>query len=196
MSNWLGRPLGSYSLPYEYDALEPHISAHILKLHHLQDYVPHIEELRRVKNKLKNALSNRSNGHLAAALRLTPIIEHSGAVHINHSIYLRSMCPSGRPPSPDGELLPFICQSEYRDLRSLWTALRATALTIERDGWCWLALDKQRVLRVVWTYGWRECSRAENRWVSGVAGRSGQQIYRIKFRYHPLSCHRHAPTRL
>lgn len=149
-TSWLSRHLGCYSLPYEYDALEPHISASTLKLHHLNEHVPHIEKLRRAKNKMKRAL-NHDVDRLEAAIRLSKALEHSGGVHINHSIYWRSMCKEGCDLELGGKLHSLIAESKYGNREALWKALTSAALSIpadEKGGWCWLALEKGQGVKI------------------------------------------------
>jgi superoxide dismutase, Fe-Mn family len=94
-------------LPYAYDALEPHIDATTLRLHHREHHATYV-------NKLNEALAGEpSQQHitLATLLRETnnlpaqirAAVKNNGGGHLNHDLFWRSMAP--RPATaPHGAL--------------------------------------------------------------------------------------------
>lgn len=131
-------------LPYDYRALEPHISARIMELHHdkhhrayvqaANDAIEGLAEARRTQNPMRIAGLERS---LAFNL--------SG--HLLHSIFWRNLVPGGGG-NPRGELADAINRDfgSFGDFRSQFTQ---TAVSLMGCGWAalsWDSLGRQLII--------------------------------------------------
>src|SRR5919205_4378968 len=71
-------------LPYDYAALEPHISARIMELHHDKHHATYVAGANTALEKMAEA---RANGDAAAAAKLSKDLQFNLGGHINHSIF-------------------------------------------------------------------------------------------------------------
>jgi Fe-Mn family superoxide dismutase len=95
--------MGRYALPdlgYDYDALEPHLSAEILQLHHDQHHRTYVEGANRASDELEEAREADDPAWIAACQR-SLAFNLSG--HFLHSIFWNNLSPFGGD-IPDGEL--------------------------------------------------------------------------------------------
>src|SRR5688572_5783492 len=86
-------------LPYDYAALEPHISAHTMKLHHGRHHAAYVANLNSELKKCP-ALQGHSALWLMLNARRIPqqirtAVRNNAAGHVNHSMLWRSMAPAG-----------------------------------------------------------------------------------------------------
>jgi len=137
------------SLPYAYDALEPHIDAQTMEIHftkHHQAYV----------NNLNAALAGTAFAEqpveqliveldkLPEALRAP--VRNNGGGHANHSLFWTVMSPTGGG-APDGELARAI-DADLGGFDAFKEAFTKAALTRFGSGWAWLGVSKEGQLAV------------------------------------------------
>src|SRR6266545_81910 len=86
-------------LPYEYAALEPHIDAKTMEIHHTKHHQTYITNL---NNALKDhpQLQGKSIDELIAKLDAVPdsirtVVRNNGGGHANHSLFWQIMKPGG-----------------------------------------------------------------------------------------------------
>ncbi|KAI1716766.1 iron/manganese superoxide dismutase, alpha-hairpin domain-containing protein [Ditylenchus destructor] len=79
-------------LPYDYGALEPEISAEIMRLHHQKHHATYVNNLNVAEEKCHEALQK---GDVRAAITLHGALKFNGGVHFNHS----NLCKHGGNPS-------------------------------------------------------------------------------------------------
>ncbi|KAK9411707.1 pre-mRNA-splicing regulator WTAP [Crotalus adamanteus] len=91
-------------LPYDYGALQPHINAEIMQLHHSKHHAAYVNNLNIAEEKYKEALTK---GDVTAQVSLQPALKFNGGGHINHSIFWTNLSPKGGG-EPKGELLEAI----------------------------------------------------------------------------------------
>ena len=72
-------------LPYDYDALEPVISAEIMQLHHQKHHQGYINNLNEA---LKNLDVASTTQDLTRLIAVSPALRFNGGGHINHSLFL------------------------------------------------------------------------------------------------------------
>ncbi len=88
-------------LPYDYAALEPHISAKIMELHHSKHHATYVAGANTALEKLAEA---RENGTMAAqATKLEKDLAFHLGGHTNHSVFWNNLSPEGGD-KPEGEL--------------------------------------------------------------------------------------------
>jgi len=125
-------------LPYAYDALEPHISEEIMRLHHQKHHKSYVDGANKALEKLEAHLRGEAEVDVRAVLRdFSP----NYAGHVMHSIFWPNMAPEGRGGgSPGGELGDAIDKyfGGFEAFRKLYTK---AAVTVEGVGWAVLAVD-------------------------------------------------------
>lgn len=123
-------------LPYDYAALEPHISAQIMQLHHDKHHNTYVTAANTALEKMEEA---RANGDGAAAAKLSKDLQFNLGGHINHSIFWKNMSPDGGD-KPEGELAAAIDEffGSFDNFRAQFTAV---ATTIQGSGWAVLAYE-------------------------------------------------------
>jgi superoxide dismutase, Fe-Mn family len=128
------------NLPYDYNALEPVISAEIMQLHHQKHHNAYVTNLNAALEKYEQAEANED---LSTMISLQPAIRFNGGGHINHSIFWTNLAPvrQGGGTPPKGELAEAI-QKKWGSLNSFIEIFNNKAGPIQGSGWCWLAFSK------------------------------------------------------
>jgi Fe-Mn family superoxide dismutase len=85
-------------LPYDYAALEPHISGRIMELHHDKHHATYVAGANTTLEKLAAA---RESGDLGAVAGLEKTLAFNLGGHVNHSVFWQNL-------SPDGEKLVIV----------------------------------------------------------------------------------------
>ncbi|MCP4943342.1 MAG: superoxide dismutase [Mn], partial [Planctomycetaceae bacterium] len=130
------------SLAYAYDALEPHIDAQTMEIHHTKHHQAYI-------NKVNDAiagtdLDGKTIEDLVSNLASVPAdklgaVRNNGGGHANHSLFWTVMGP-GKGGSPSGDLAAAI-DSAFGSLDAMKEQFSAAAATRFGSGWAWLYVD-------------------------------------------------------
>ncbi len=140
------------SLPYAYDALEPHIDAQTMEIHHSKHHQTYITNLNNaVKDTpyaeapVEELIADLSK--LPAALQLP--VRNNGGGHANHSLFWTVMAPAGEGGggAPTGALAAAIDQ-DLGGLDAFKDAFTKAALTRFGSGWAWLVVGRDGRLSV------------------------------------------------
>jgi Fe-Mn family superoxide dismutase len=140
-------------LPYAYDALEPHIDARTMEIHHGKHHAAYT-------NNLNNALESakewgeKSIEQILADLDGVPdgirmAVRNNGGGFANHSLFWTVMGPNGGG-EPSGALGKAI-GGAFGDFAKLKDELTKAAVGRFGSGWSWLAVDSQGKLKVLAT---------------------------------------------
>ena len=129
-------------LPYAFDALEPHIDARTMEIHHGKHHATYIANL----NKALEAhpeLQAKSAADLVRDLNALPegirnVVRNNGGGHLNHSLFWEIMGPGGGG-SPSGQLAAAIDQA-FGNIATLKEKLSAAAVGQFGSGWGWLVM--------------------------------------------------------
>jgi len=123
-------------LPYDYAALEPHISGQIMELHHDKHHQAYVTGANSALEQLAEA---RAADQLGTVNLLEKNLAFNLAGHVNHTVFWPNMSPDGGD-KPDGELAAAIDEQfgSFDDFRAHFTA---AALGIQGSGWAILAWD-------------------------------------------------------
>uniref|UniRef100_A0A4D5R9L3 Superoxide dismutase n=1 Tax=Scolopendra viridis TaxID=118503 RepID=A0A4D5R9L3_SCOVI len=124
------------SLQYEYNNLEPAISAEIMTLHHSKHHAAYVNNLNIAEEKLKEALKE---DNIKAAIALQPALKFNGGGHINHTLFWKMLSPKGGG-LPSGELLQFI-KRDFGSFDNFKTELTTLSVNVQGSGWGWLAFN-------------------------------------------------------
>ncbi len=139
-------------LPYAYDALEPHIDARTMEIHHTKHHAGYVSKLNAALEGYPD-LQSKSIEELLADLNAVPeairtAVRNSGGGHANHSLFWAIMSPSGGG-EPNGSLASALGRS-FGEFGAFRDAFSQAALSVFGSGWAWLVVDNGG-LRVVTT---------------------------------------------
>ncbi|MCM3688594.1 superoxide dismutase [Kocuria rosea] len=123
-------------LPYDYAALEPHISARIMELHHDKHHATYVAGANTALEKMAEA---RANGDGAAAAKLSKDLQFNLGGHVNHSVFWQNLSPEGGD-KPEGELAAAI-DDHFGSFDGFRAHFTAAATTIQGSGWAILAYE-------------------------------------------------------
>lgn len=139
-------------LPYAKDALEPHIDALTMEIHHDRHHATYVTNL---NNALKDSpeLSNLSIEELVANLDKVPesartAVRNNGGGHANHSLFWEVLGPSGGEPT--GELAQAIA-SAFGSLDDLKKQMATAGAGRFGSGWAWLVAAPDGTLSITST---------------------------------------------
>jgi len=128
----------TYTLPelgYDYSALEPHISARIMELHHSKHHQAYVTGANAALDAMAEA---RANDNFANLPKLQKDLAFNLGGHVNHSVFFRNLTADGGEAS--GELLAAL--AEYFGSYEAFTKhFTAAAMGIQGSGWAYLAWD-------------------------------------------------------
>src|SRR5919109_949546 len=132
-------------LPYDYNALEPHIDEQTMRVHHDKHHQAYVDKAnaalegtewadRPVEEVLKNL---DSLGDKATPVR------NNGGGHYNHSLFWESMSPDGGG-EPDGDLAAAISDA-FGSFGDFQATFKETGVNQFGSGWSWLVHDRPGV---------------------------------------------------
>ncbi|BBS88989.1 MULTISPECIES: superoxide dismutase [Aeromonas] len=144
----------SHTLPalaYAYDALEPHIDALTMEIHHSRHHQTYITNLNAALVELPE-LAALPVDELLARFDSLPVsvqgaVRNHGGGHANHSLFWQVMSPQGGG-EPGGELAEAI-ERDLGGLEAFKQAFTQAALSRFGSGWAWLVVDQSGKLQVV-----------------------------------------------
>ncbi|ODM91939.1 Superoxide dismutase [Mn], mitochondrial [Orchesella cincta] len=113
-------------LPYDYNALEPVISAEIMTLHHSKHHQTYVNNLNVAEEKLAEA---KAKNDISTVIALAPALKFNGGGHLNHSIFWQNLSPKGGG-EPTGALGDAI-KRDFGSFENLKTRLSAALLVFK-----------------------------------------------------------------
>jgi Fe-Mn family superoxide dismutase len=127
-------------LPYALDALEPTISAAIMKLHYEGHHKAYVNNLNKALVDLAEA---EKKNDLSAIVALQSAIKFNGGGNLNHSIFWTNLAPknAGGGELQKGPLADAI-NREFGSLEKFIELFSAKAVAIQGSGWAWLGYNK------------------------------------------------------
>lgn len=129
-------------LPYAFDALEPHIDARTMEIHHDKHHAGYT-------SKLNGAIEGTDLANQSIEEILGNVSNHSGAVRnngggfYNHSLFWTVMSPNGGG-APSGALADAI-NSAFGSFDAFKEKFAAAAATRFGSGWAWLIVQNGSV---------------------------------------------------
>jgi superoxide dismutase, Fe-Mn family len=129
-------------LPYDFDALEPHIDAKTMEIHHDRHHKAYVDNANAALESTEWA--DRSVEQVLATVDLlpddkqTPVRNNAGG-HANHTLFWEIMSPNGGG-EPTGALADAISDS-FGSLDDLRTQVNDTGVKRFGSGWTWLVWD-------------------------------------------------------
>jgi superoxide dismutase, Fe-Mn family len=127
-------------LPYDFNALEPVISAEIMTLHYTKHHQTYVNNFNKAVDQFHDAETKGDYYGMAAQLSA---INFNGGGNINHSIFWKNLSPQNKNggKAPKGEILQAI-NKDFGSLQSLVDQMSAKAIGVQGSGWAWLGYDK------------------------------------------------------
>ena len=80
-------------IDYDYNELEPFISAEIMELHHSKHHNTYVTNY---NNTVEKYLDAEAKADIATMISLQPAINFNGGGHVNHSLFWKMMAPPGK----------------------------------------------------------------------------------------------------
>ncbi len=166
-------------LPYAYDALEPHIDARTMEIHHSKHHNGYTTNLNNAiagtdleGKSILDILTNLDMSNMA--------VRNNGGGFINHDLYWKIMSPKGggAPKGPVGDAI----NSSFGSFESFKDKFSAAAATRFGSGWAWLCVQKGGKLDICST------PNQDNPWMPGV-GCGGTPILGIDVWEHAYYLH-------
>ena len=129
-----------YELPeldYAYDALEPHISAEIMELHHTKHHANYVAGANAALEAIDAEIKGEGNADRLRALYKNLAFNLGG--HTNHSIFWKNLSPNGGG-EPTGELAEAI-NRDFGSFEKFKAHFSAVATGLQGSGWAVLGYD-------------------------------------------------------
>ena len=127
-------------LPYDYNALEPHIDEQTMRIHHDKHHAAYVNNLNAALEKHPE-LAGKSVEELVTGISTVPediraAVKNNGGGHINHTMFWEIMGP-GKGGEPTGRVGDAI-KSSFGDFEKFKTQMNDAGVKRFGSGWAWL----------------------------------------------------------
>ena len=141
------------ALPYDFSALEPHIDAKTMEIHHDKHHGTYVTNLNAALEKHPE-LQKKSVEELLRDLNSVPediraVVRNNGGGHANHSMYWTIMAPKAGGPA-NGKIADGI-KDGFGDLSKLQERFNDAGAKRFGSGWVWLVGNQSGKLEVIST---------------------------------------------
>jgi Fe-Mn family superoxide dismutase len=130
-------------LNYDYTALEPHIDARTMEIHHTKHHNGYTTKLNAAIEGTENANSSIEE-ILSNISKMSPAIRNNGGGYYNHCLFWEIMSPNGGG-KPSGELASLI-DSSFGSFEGFKDAFSNAAATQFGSGWAWLCYENGKLV--------------------------------------------------
>ena len=138
------------SLPYAFDALEPHIDARTMEIHHGKHHAGYVAKLNAAleghSDLASKSIEDLMRGFAGLPESIKGAVRNNGGGHANHSLFWSVMSPAGGG-APSGKLAEAI-NATFGSLDAFKSAFSDAAGTRFGSGWAWLVADASGALKV------------------------------------------------
>jgi Fe-Mn family superoxide dismutase len=140
-------PFSLPALPYAFDALEPHIDAQTMQIHHGKHHQGYVTNLNAALEKVPQ-LQKMGLSELLGALDKVPetartAVRNNGGGHWNHTAFWKLMARGAGGP-PKGDVADLITKS-FGGFDTFKAQFAAAAMGRFGSGWAWLLFDKGKL---------------------------------------------------
>jgi Fe-Mn family superoxide dismutase len=132
------------ALPYALDALEPHIDARTMEIHHGKHHNAYVTNLNAAI--AGTDLEGKSLEELMKVAGSNAAVRNNGGGHWNHSLFWEIISPNGGG-LPSGELAAAI-DAKFGSFDAFKETFNKAAATRFGSGWAWLCIDTKKELCV------------------------------------------------
>lgn len=136
------------NLPYAFNALEPHIDARTMEIHHGKHHNAYVTNL---NNAIANTDADKLNiEEICKNISKYPVaVRNNGGGHYNHSLFWTIMGPNAGG-TPTGALADAI-NSAFGNFDEFKTRFAAAGAGRFGSGWAWLVVDGSKKLQITST---------------------------------------------
>ena len=135
-------------LPYAYDALDPHVDAKTMEIHHSKHHQAYVNNLNKALEG-QSALADKPLDQILADLSSVPekirtAVRNNGGGHWNHSLFWTVMAPNkgGEPKGPLADVMAS-CFGSFAKFKEQFAA---AAMGRFGSGWAWLGVKEDASL--------------------------------------------------
>ena len=137
-------------LPYDYNALEPHIDEQTMRIHHDKHHQAYVNNLNAALESAPD-LQKKSVEELLVSLDSVPesirtAVRNNGGGHYNHTLFWEIMAPGGSP-TPIGALASAI-DNTFKGFDAFKEQFNKAGVGRFGSGWAWLTMDKSGTLAI------------------------------------------------
>ena len=129
-------------LPYGYDALEPHVDAQTMQIHHGKHHNAYVTKLNAAVSDLPDLAAKTVKDLVAdlnsVPMEIRPAVRNNGGGHANHSLFWSIMSPDGGG-KPGGDLSSAI-DDAFVSFDKFKESFADAAATRFGSGWAWLGV--------------------------------------------------------
>nr|WP_321355362.1 superoxide dismutase [uncultured Draconibacterium sp.] len=130
-------------LGYDYTALEPHIDARTMEIHHSKHHAGYTNNLNGAVEGTDLAVKSIEE-ILSGVSGQSTAVRNNGGGFFNHNLYWEVIAPGGAP-APEGVLLDAVNDS-FGSIENFQEAFTKAALTRFGSGWAWLVLQNNKLV--------------------------------------------------
>lgn len=134
------------SLPYAYDALEPHIDKLTMEIHHTKHHKAYVDNLNKAVKELKDSPIPSLEMLVKNASKYSVAIRNHGGGHWNHSFFWKLMKPNGGGV-PEGKIATEI-NNAFGSFDAFKIKMEEASMKRFGSGWAWLVLDADNKLAI------------------------------------------------
>ena len=127
-------------LPYDYDALQPHMSKEQLTIHHDKHHQAYVTGANNIFQKLDKARKENTDIDMKSTLKE---LSFNIGGHLLHSTYWTNLAPAGKGGGKPGGTLADTIDKEYGSFDRFKKEFTQAATSVEGSGWAALTIDKQ-----------------------------------------------------
>ncbi|MBI4239053.1 MAG: superoxide dismutase [Deltaproteobacteria bacterium] len=138
------------NLPYDFGALEPHLDAKTMEIHHGKHHATYVAKLNAALEKFP-ALQQKSVEQLLREFETAPTevktaVRNHGGGHANHSLFWQIMSQNGGG-TPTGQLAGAL-QTTFGDVSAFQAKFTEAATNVFGSGWAWLVVTPNKTLEL------------------------------------------------
>lgn len=136
-------------LPYEYNALEPHIDAKTMEIHYTKHHQVYVDKLNAALEKHPKLFDKKVEELLAGNMKIVPedikmAVRNHGGGHANHSLFWQIMTGNKKDNEFKGKIADEI-KKEFGSFSDFQTKFNDAALGRFGSGWAWLVLHNGKL---------------------------------------------------
>jgi len=127
-------------LPYAFDALEPHIDARTMEIHHGKHHAAYVNNLNAAI--AGTEMENKSIEDILANISQYPMaVRNNGGGHYNHSLFWELMSPDGGGEPSDRMNIHKAINRDFGSFENFKKEFTNAAMTRFGSGWAWLCVN-------------------------------------------------------